>query len=113
MKNKIASIHQPDFFPWLGLFDKIKRSDVFIILDHVENNPRDPLWTKRVQIICNKKPYWLTIPLEQSKELLFQPIYQMRMSNVFKPQKHLQTIKQNYKKAPFFNEVYPFIEKFY
>ena len=57
--NLVIAIHQPNFFPWLGFFDKINRSDIFIILDHVLNNPRDPLWIKRVQIISNGEPFFL------------------------------------------------------
>lgn len=113
MQNKIISIHQPDFFPWLGLFDKINRSDVLIILDHVINNPRDPLWTKRVQIISNGVPYWLTIPLERPHKEVFQPINKMRISQQFNPQKDLKTIEQNYKKAPYFEEFFSYVEKYY
>ena len=32
----IVSIHQPNYLPWIGFFDKIKRSDVFVLLDDVQ-----------------------------------------------------------------------------
>ena len=31
----LVAIHQPNFFPWLGYFDKIRRADIFIFLDAV------------------------------------------------------------------------------
>lgn len=32
----VVSIHQPNFFPWLGYFSKITESDCFIFLDNVQ-----------------------------------------------------------------------------
>ena len=32
----IVSIHQPNYLPWLGFFDKIKQSDYFVIFDNVQ-----------------------------------------------------------------------------
>jgi hypothetical protein len=29
----VVAIHQPNFLPWLGFFDKLARADVFVLLD--------------------------------------------------------------------------------
>ena len=47
-----TTIHQPDFMPWYGFFNKLSKVDVWVVLDHVENNPRNSsFWGKRVQIL--------------------------------------------------------------
>jgi len=112
-KKITVAIHQPNLFPWLGFFDKINRSDVFILLDHVVNNPRDSLWTKRVQILLNSSPYWLTNPVEHIGGDVFLPINKMRISPIFNKNKHLQTIRQNYFKTKYFSSVFQLIEYFY
>ncbi len=109
-----AAIHQPNFLPWLGFFDKIVQSDVFVILDHVINNPRDAIWTKRVQILCNGSPFWLTFPLKKHKGIPFVPINQMQVNKTETYQtKHLKTIELNYKKAPYYEEARPLLDSFY
>jgi hypothetical protein len=113
-KPKVVAIHQPNLFPWLGFFDKMFKSDVFVFLDHVVNNPRTSIYTKRVKILANNQEYWLTVPLKSSAGITFQRIDEMEMD---KPdliaKKHLKTIELNYRKAPFFMEVFPLIAAFY
>ncbi len=114
MPTKCIAIHQPNLFPWMGFFAKIFKSEAFVFLDHVILNPRTSIYTKRVKIISNKQEFWLTVPLKNKSEQTFQRICEMEID---KPQiiadKHLKTIELNYKKAPFFNETFPFIHKFY
>ncbi|MCK5920942.1 MAG: WbqC family protein, partial [Methylococcales bacterium] len=36
MLKKTACIHQPDFVPYLGFFQRLLMADVFVILDDVQ-----------------------------------------------------------------------------
>lgn len=104
------SIHQPDFFPWLGLFHKIAHSERFIVFDHVQA-PRGKSWLTRNRILLNGEPRWLTLPIHRKG---LQPIHAIEVNYEvnFKP-KHLGTLKQAYQKANFFDEIFPFIENLY
>ena len=114
----IATIHQPDFMPWLGFFKKLTKVDTWIVLDHVTNNPRDAaFWGRRVKILVNRKPFWLSIPLKKPQEAgnISVPIKEMRIEEKLKPalEKQLKTIKESYSKTPFFFEISPMIEEYY
>lgn len=114
LNSVLVSAHQPNLFPWLGFFDKISRADIFVYGDHFENNSRKALWTKRVKIIVSKNEYWLTIPIVRNKEKIFMQIKEMEIQNVHEiAGHHLNTIKNSYKRAPFFSTIFPLIEKFY
>jgi hypothetical protein len=115
---KIVTIHQPDFMPWLGFFNKIKKADAWVVLNHVKNNPRDAaFWCRRVQILVNGSPFWLSLPLEKPKDsnIIGVPINEIKYNindyNSFK--KALQTIEITYRRAPYFYDVFPIVEEFF
>lgn len=65
-----AAIMQPTYLPWMGYFDLIDRSDVFIFLDDVELSKQS--WQQRNKILGPDGPFWLTVPVEGSSHTLIQ-----------------------------------------
>lgn len=63
----VCAIHQPNFFPWLGYFDKIRRSDVFVFMDNVDY-PRksSTCWTKRVKLNIQGEARWFGCPVDKN-----------------------------------------------
>lgn len=57
----IVSIHQPNFAPWLGFFDKMAHSDILVLLDTVQLVKRG--YQNRARIKSTNGPRWLTIPV--------------------------------------------------
>lgn len=113
-----ATIHQPDFLPWFGFFNKVAKADLWIVLDHVENNPRDAaFWGRRVRVLVNGQPTWLSIPLSRPAETrrIGVPICQMSInmssSKVF--EKCLQTVRMAYARAPFFRDHIDLVEAYF
>ena len=60
----IVSIHQPEHFPYLGFFQKMKESDLFIILDDVKFKKNN--FQNRNRFL-NKSggEEWFTVPVEK------------------------------------------------
>ncbi len=59
----LVAIHQPCFMPWLGYFDRMLRSDLFVILDHVQFERRN--YQNRTMIRLEDEARWLTVPVVQ------------------------------------------------
>jgi len=57
----VVAIHQPNFFPWLGYFDKIRRADVFILLDDAQYQKTGGSWSNRVKVLINGEGRWLDV----------------------------------------------------
>lgn len=61
-----VAIHQPNFFPWLGYFDKIARCDVFVFLDSVQAPKTGGSWLNRVKLAVNGEGQWVTAPIDRA-----------------------------------------------
>lgn len=101
----IITIHQPDFLPWLGFFDRWRRSDLYIVLDDVQYIRRG--WQHRDRIKTHQGVKWLTVPVKK-KGLYNQRIKDVEINNRENwRRKHLTTIRLAYGKAPEFDRIYP------
>jgi hypothetical protein len=101
----IIAVHQPQYLPWLGYFDKIDRADVFVLLDNVQFKKNE--WQNRNRIKTAHGPQWLTVPVTyRFPQLICEVVINARERWQHKQR---QTILSNYRKAP----CWPILEPFY
>lgn len=103
----ICSIHQPNYIPYLWLFNKIKQSDVFVIYDIAQYTKWD--YHNRNKVKWSNWEVLLTLPVFVN---FWQEIKDVRFNNSIL-KKHFQTIEQNYKKAKFYNDYITKIKEIY
>ena len=106
----VVSIHQPNYIPWLGFFNKILLSDTYVVFDDVQF-PRGKDYANRNQIKTNNGKMWLTVPVIGKSDL--KPWNQIEINKNGWVNKHLSNIESFYKKTPYFNEYYPEIKNIY
>lgn len=107
---KIVAIHQPNFFPWLGYFDKISRCDFFVFLDDVQFQKTGGIWTNRVKLLIAGEARWVTAAIERNYHGT-RNINEMQFSSsVLWRSKLLKSIEANYRKHPFYRETMEVIE---
>ncbi len=107
----IVTIHQPDFLPWRGFFDRLRQADLFVVLDDVQFLRRG--WHHRDRVKTQKGSVWLTVPTLR-KGMFHQLIRDVRIDNSSDwRRKHLGVIRASYAKAPFFKQIFAGFETVY
>ncbi len=100
----MISIHQAEHLIWRGLLDKIRRSDLFIMLDHVQfvrgyYHNRNKVWGNR----------WVTVPVEHPTH---RPINEMTTTAGWRAIcgderiRYLGIIDEVYAKAPYYQDTF-------
>jgi len=112
MNNKpiiSGAIMQPTYIPWCGYFNLISSVDNFIFLDDVKLEKSD--WHIRNRIKSAHGEVMLSISVNLPHGRLNTMINQTQL-DLTKPwqKKHLKSIYTCYRKAAYFDDVYPFIE---
>ncbi len=107
----IISVHQPQYIPWLGFFDKIAHSDAFVFLDNVQYKPRE--FQNRNKIRTKDGWMWLSVPV-MSKARGRQIISNVIIDNELDWRKeHLMSLRTSYGRARYFDRYFPFLEGLY
>ncbi len=101
------AVMQPYIFPYIGYFQLIQAVNTFVFYDDV--NYIKGGWINRNRILMNGKDFFLTVPCQkaspnrQIKDILFdrnRPEFQNLLKNIY----------QAYRKAPYFENIYPITE---
>lgn len=104
---KIA-IHQPNYLPWIGFFDKLDQVDQFVLLDKAFHSKSGYL--NRNKIKTPQGTLVLTVPLKNKGK----PINEIQIANDSNWQmRHWKIIEANYKKCPFWGAYKDGFEQLY
>lgn len=110
MQNKTVAILQSNYIPWKGYFDMIASVDEFILYDDMQYTRRD--WRNRNQIKTPQGIQWLTVPV-QVKDKYDQKIKDTAIDGTGWAKMHWKALEQNYKRAPYFDEVTQWVKPLY
>jgi hypothetical protein len=102
---KIAAIHQPQYFPYLGFFDKVARADVLVVMDTVQFQRRGVQHRNRIKTKDGWQ--WLTVPVLKPGERNEDGRSEQASSDVRIDwtddwsSRHLRALRTNYARAPY------------
>ncbi|MGM8213370.1 WbqC family protein [Virgibacillus sp. W0430] len=103
-----VAIHQPNYLPWAGFWDKMDRVNKFILLDTAMFTKSEFIHRNKVKTPEGSK--WLTVPIKGKQK----PINQLLIENKQKWRaSHWTVIYNSYKKSPYFNEYREGFERIY
>ncbi len=100
---------QPYFLPYIGYFQLVKSVDIFVFYDDVNFIKQG--WVNRNKVLVGGKELLFTMPLKDASS--FVTIKDTQVNKILFQKwklKFLRTLEQSYKKAAFFESVYPLIE---
>lgn len=101
-------IMQPYFFPYIGYWQLINAVDKYVICDDVNYIKNG--WINRNKIIINKEPRLISLQIRKvSQNKLINEVELLGDTNY--NNNLLKNIEIYYKKAPYFNDVFPLIER--
>lgn len=99
---------QPTYLPWIGLFDLIDQSDVFVFYNDVQYVKGQ--WDSRNRIKTANGETFLTAQIKKSPLNTAHNKIELVNNKPWK-KKHLKTLYYTYQKTAHFKEVYQFLEE--
>ncbi len=102
----IVFVHQPEYIPWLGFFDKLARCDIYVIYDDAQYQHGG--FHNRNRIRTQQGWEWLTVPITHGHP---QTIKDVKISGSQWKNKQLNRLTYNYEKTKYFKEYFPVIKE--
>lgn len=102
-------IMQPYFFPYIGYFQLIHAVDTFMLHDNVNYIKNG--WVNRNRLLVRKQdPGFVIAPIRKESKSSYRKIRDARLANEHWRTPLLKHIRRNYRRSPYFPEVYPLLE---
>ncbi|MCP4275702.1 MAG: WbqC family protein [Gammaproteobacteria bacterium] len=100
-------ISQSMYFPWVGVLEQLRNSDIFVHYDDVQFSKGS--FTNRVQLKTNSGIRWLTLPLHELS--LGQRIDEVLIDDAKDWRgRHREMLRQAYFKAPYRDEMLKLVD---
>lgn len=100
---------QPYFLPYIGYFQLINAVDEFIVYDNIQFSKKG--WFHRNRMLQNGKDEYFSLTLKKDSDYL--DVRDRQLSDTWDTDKEkiLRRIKENYRKAPFYESTFGLIEE--
>ena len=108
--SRVLTAHQPNYLPWLGLFQRVAQSDVWVLADDVPFSKHG--YTNRVRVRTAGGWQWLTVPV-RTRGRRGQQISQVETCGGNWQSKHWKTLEWNYRGSFHFDDFAPFLASFF
>lgn len=99
-------IMQPYFFPYIGYWQLINAVDKFVIYDDVNFIKKG--WINRNRIVVSGKLQYINLPVKAISQNKFINEHEIEQNERIN-RKTLMCIEASYRRAPYFNDVYPIV----
>jgi hypothetical protein len=106
--SKIA-IMQPYLFPYIGYFQLMAHVDVFVVYDNLKYTKKG--WINRNRILVNGKDEYLSMPIKNGSDFLSIKERYLAETASQDKKKVLNKIIGSYKKAPYFDQTFPLVQR--
>jgi hypothetical protein len=105
-----VAMMQPAFMPWLGLFELILKSDIFIFLDDFQFSVQS--YHQRNRLFFDRgRAGWYTAPVKKADSFKL-PLNRTKINESIPWRRKMwKSINMNYSKAPYFKKIAPAVEK--
>ena len=102
------AIMQPYVFPYIGYFQLLNAVDTFVVYDDVHYIKKG--WINRNTLLVNSRSHRFTIPLQRMSQNKLINELSICDSQKWKID-FLKTVQNAYHKAPYFDDVYPMLQR--
>lgn len=108
----VVAVLQPGYLPWLGFFEQMHSSHVFVLLDDVQYDKNGWRNRNRIRTPNDAGWSWLTVPVAR-EHLIERRIMDVRIAPGSWASVHWRALRHSYSRAPYFADHASFFEELY